>query len=205
MSYDGTLDLKLVQWAPEDLPEHTVRVYLRCTGNGNSGMDYPGQITDIADRSWTGSGDVLFYWDWNRYTGIKAYGGDATFTVDVPEGVGYEPYATNEGVGYRVDGGIPKGKRQYVKFTGITADTIIYIDISNNRYSGIDNPGTNVHQLRAADAGPVYGPLEPTGGTKTVTLGTTGSAVIQVNGVDSGSVSLPSGSTSAAGIVSPVF
>ena len=36
---------------------------------------------------------------------------------------------------------------------------------------------------------------------KTVTLGTTGSAVIQVNGVDSGSVSLPSGSTSAAGIV----
>lgn len=36
---------------------------------------------------------------------------------------------------------------------------------------------------------------------KTVTLGTTGAAVIQVNGVDAGSVSLPSGSTSTAGIV----
>lgn len=36
---------------------------------------------------------------------------------------------------------------------------------------------------------------------KTVTLGTTGVAVMQVNGVDAGSVSLPSGSTSGAGIV----
>lgn len=36
---------------------------------------------------------------------------------------------------------------------------------------------------------------------KTVTLGTTGVAVMQVNGVDEGSVSLPSGSTSGAGIV----
>lgn len=36
---------------------------------------------------------------------------------------------------------------------------------------------------------------------KTVTLGATGVAVIQVNGVDAGSVSLPSSSTSGAGIV----
>lgn len=36
---------------------------------------------------------------------------------------------------------------------------------------------------------------------KTVTLGATGVAVMQVNGVDAGSVSLPSGSTSGAGIV----
>lgn len=36
---------------------------------------------------------------------------------------------------------------------------------------------------------------------KTVTLGTTGVALIQVNGTDSGSVNIPSGSTSQAGIV----
>ena len=173
-NYEGTLDLKLIQWVPGDLPEHTVSIYLRCTGNG-SGDGLPTQITPIEDRSWTGSGDALFSWDWNTYTAIRADGGDASFTVDVPEGVGYETYATNEGTRYWIDGGVPKGKRQYVKFTGITADSIIYITISNNLYSGIANPGTNVHQIRAVDTNPSYGPLEPTGGTKTVTLGNGGS------------------------------
>lgn len=36
---------------------------------------------------------------------------------------------------------------------------------------------------------------------KTVTLGTTGAAVIQINGTDAGSVSLPSGTTSSVGVV----
>ncbi|MDO5139530.1 MAG: SpaA isopeptide-forming pilin-related protein, partial [Oscillospiraceae bacterium] len=181
MSYDETLDLKLVQWAPEDLPEHTVRVYLRCTGNGNGGGDTL-QITNIAERSWTGSHeDVLFSWDWNNTTGIKADGGDAVILVEVPEGVGYEAYATTEGVSYNVNGGVPKGKRQYVKFTGITSNAVIYITIRNNRYSGINNAGTNVHQIRPVDSTPVYGPLVPTGGTKTVTLGTGGTWIQSFN------------------------
>ena len=172
-NYNGTLDLTLTQWVPGDPPEHTVRVYLRCTGNG-SGGGLPAQITSIADRSWTGSGDALFSWDWNGYTAVSADGGDASFDVDVPAGVSYEPYTTTEGVSYRMDGNVPKGKRQYVKFTGITKDIIVYITIRNNRYSGIDNPGSNVHQIRAAGPDPVYGPLEPSGGTKTVRLGTGG-------------------------------
>ncbi|MBQ6635771.1 MAG: Cna B-type domain-containing protein [Lachnospiraceae bacterium] len=174
--YDGTLDLKLIQWVHGDLPEHTVSVYLRCRGDGNGG-GIPGQITAIADRSWTGKGDaVIFSWDWNRTTALKEDGGDASFIVDVPEGVSYETSATAEGRNYRVQNGRPYGKRQYVRFSGITENTIIYITIDNGRYTGISNANnynTDVHSIRPVDPDPI-GPLEPTGGTKTVTLGNGG-------------------------------
>ena len=59
--------------------------------------------------------------------------------------------------------------------------------------------GTRIRQYSGDATGGGGGGDTVTG--KTVTLGTTGAAVMQVNGVDAGSVSLPSGSTSGAGIV----
>ena len=161
--YDGTLDLTLKQWVPGDPPMHTVTFYFRCIGNGHGGVDFPGQITSITDRSGTGVGDVTIRWDWNRYTQVQP------FDVD---GLGESTYTTsssNDGVEYQSDG---RGKRQTLTIHNVNRDLIIYILIRNSNYDGTNS--NLIYQPTFDGVSSEIVEDELTGGTKTISLGTDG-------------------------------
>ncbi|MBP3204624.1 MAG: Cna B-type domain-containing protein, partial [Lachnospiraceae bacterium] len=103
--------------------DHTVTIYFRCTGNGNGGMDYYGQITEIATRSGTGSGDMTIKWNWDEWTSPKPF--------DV-EGLGTSTYKTSSSGSYN-------GAEQTLTISNITSDLILYVTIRNYRHKGTDN------------------------------------------------------------------
>ena len=159
--YNGTLDLKLVQWVPGDPPEHTVQIYFRHTGNGNGGIDFPGQIKSIGDRQGSGIGNVTIQWSWNQYTM------EQPFDVDGLEGSTYSSsWTANPG---RNDG---RQGTQTLTISNITKDLTIYVTIRNNNYDGTNN--SLIGQLQFAGSSSEATEKEPTGGTKTITLGANG-------------------------------
>ena len=181
-SYDGTLDLTLTQWV--DPPGHTVRFYIRCTGNGNGGSNYLGQITPIAEKSGTGLGDVSIQWDWNQYTT------EQPFDVDGLEaGSTYTKEWTKHP--NRNDG---REGRETLTIHNITKDLVIYVTIRNNNYSGTDSGRVYSPVFTGIPPEPVDN--VPTGGNKTVRLGENGvwSAAFVVSGeglLSENSVNLP--------------
>lgn len=172
MDYDGTLDLKLVQWVPELPPAHTVRFYFRCTGDGNGNIYYPGHISSITNRSGTGIGDVTIQWDWNQWTK------EQPFDIDGLLGSTYTSVWTRDGVNFQNDG-TDRGGRQTLTIHNVMQDLTLYITIRNGGHSGTN---TNlIYQPQFAGAPSDPDAFVPTNGTKTITLGTGGVWTQQFN------------------------
>ena len=155
-NYDGTIDLTLVQWVPGDPVSHTVNFVIKCEGDGNGNQS--GNTTTIATRRESGIGDASIHWDWDQWTD------DHPFEVAGLEGSTYDSVQTS-------GGNNNKGGRT-VTIHNITKDQTVEILIKNEGYKGtadnlIGQPAFNGNN-------PDMGPLVPTGGTKTVTLGTDG-------------------------------
>ena len=160
--YNGTLDLKLVQWVPGDPPQHTVSFYFRCTGNGHGGFDFPGQITSIAERQKRGTGDVTIQWQWNQWTT------EQPFDVDGLDGSTFtSTWTANPG---RTDG---RQGTQTLTISGITKDLKIYVTIRNNNHDGTNDGLIGQPVFAGLSPGTIIDNV-PTGGTKTVTLGMDG-------------------------------
>ena len=104
-----------------------VTVYFRCTGNGTGGLDYYGQITDIATRSGTGNGDMTIQWNWNSSTL------EQPFIVS-----GLEGGASYTSSWQRV-GNSDYGGRQTLTIHNITKNLIIYVTIRNYNWAGTDS------------------------------------------------------------------
>ena len=155
-NYDGTIDLTLVQWVPGDPVSHTVNFVIKCEGDGNGNQT--GNTTTIATRRESGIGDASIHWDWDQWTD------DHPFEVAGLEGSTYDSIQT-------IGGNNNKGGRT-VTIHNITKDLTVEILIKNGGHKGTaDNLiGQPVFNGNNAD----MGPLVPTGGTKTVTLGTDG-------------------------------
>ena len=156
--YDGTIDLKLVQWVPGEPIQHTVTFIVQCVGNGavdgNGRVESEGQVYELARRSGTGVGEVSLHWSWDQYTEDRE--------VDV-SGLQNSSYVQVSANGTQGKGG------RTVTVTNIDRDLTVYIVIPNGGWKGtadnlIDQPvfsGNHPHE----------GDLTATGGTKTVTLG----------------------------------
>jgi hypothetical protein len=86
--------------------DHTVTIYFRCTGNGGGETNYPGQITEIATRSGTGSGDMTIKLNWDQWTSPKS------FDVD---GLGASTFTTSSSGNYN-------GAEQTLTISNITSD-----------------------------------------------------------------------------------
>lgn len=163
--YDGTIDLKLVQWIPGEPKQHTVTFVVQCTGNGqdNNGhaVQYEGQVTELGRRTATGKGDVSIHWSWNQWTAdrevnVTGYGNSI---CEQERTTGNEGNNNNNG-------------GRTVTISNITRDLIVYITIPNDGYTGTSNDRIGNPVFTGTSS--VIESYAETGGTKTVSLGTDG-------------------------------
>ena len=159
IAYDGTLDLKLVQWIQGEAQNHRINTVFQCYGDGSGGGSQT-QTTQIATRSGSGRGDMTIQWEWNEWTT------EQPFTVTGLEGSTYETsWQANPN---RTDG---RGGRQTLTIHNITKDLNLTVTIDNHRYDGTNS---NLIGSPAFDPSTAAATMTATGGTKTVTLGTGG-------------------------------
>ena len=149
--YDGTLDLKLVQWVQNVEPRHKVTVRFRYRRNNG--------WTTAVTREGTGYGDATVNWSWNQSTNsvssISVTGGDARY----------------DHLG---------GKNYQLTIPGSDTDVEVFVDVNNSNYDPWTNYGYNnqynesIGNVQINDTPGLLEGESLTGGTKTITLGTNG-------------------------------
>ena len=153
--YDGTVDLKLLQWVERPEVQHSVTVTFRWLNSSNSWQT-------ATTRTGTGYGGATLEWSWNSSTnsvqGITVEGGGATY-----ESLGGKNYrltvpTSNSNVSVRVDVR-NSGYDPWANYNYGTNDYRRYLSIGN----------VQINSSPSAQEGPSL-----TGGYKTVRLGTDG-------------------------------